>query len=228
MADVKQPNVNYSGPSQSSGTGLLGDGKSLKGQVKVDKPSLKEKVTGFLFSDKIDSIASYLASYILGPSLKDLVFKMGLGALQMSLYGGTNSMVNPNNAGSYGTTYGYPPVRRDPIPYNTMAQPIPGYNYGYGVQSPVQQPMMAGQFGNTNSVSFDSKDAALVVLDRMKNVQARYGRVRVADFYDSAEITGYEANWTLQGNGWYDLSGAQPVLRTDGRWMLSLPPVRQL
>lgn len=220
-------NTNYSAPKSqtvASGNNAPADGKSIKGSVKVDKPTLKQRVTGFLFSDKIDSIASYLTSYILGPSLKDLIFKMGLGALQMTLYGGTNGMASPNNTGSY------IPVRRDPVPYDTMSQQMTPYGYGYpyGTQSPVRPPMMAGQFGNTNSVSFDSKDAANVVLDRMKNVLALYGRVRVADFYDSAEITGYESNWTLQGNGWYDLSAAQPVLRTDGRWMLSLPPVRQL
>lgn len=225
MANNGQPNVNYAAAAQPGGGSVQGDGKSLKGKVKVDKPTLKQRVTNFLFSDKIDSIASYLTSYILGPSLKDLVFKMGMGALQMSLYGGTNGMANPNNTGSYIPGYSYSPVQRDPVPYHMMGQQP---NCVYGMQSPVQQPMMPNQFGNTNSVSFDSKDAANVVLDRMRNVLGRYGRVRVADFYDSAEITGYEANWTLQGNGWYDLSGAQPIMRTDGRWILSLPPVRQL
>ena len=59
----------------------------------------------FLFSDKLDSVANYITYYILGPSLKDLVFKMGTGvhsptaALRMgscegnhkdsSLHGGT-------------------------------------------------------------------------------------------------------------------------------------------
>lgn len=196
--------------------------QSIASFVKVEKPSLKKKVLGFLFSDKIDSIGTYLTNYILGPSLRELGFRMITGAAQMALFGnGTVQNPNANN----GLVPGWGMQNRpNIIPYNTFSQPQPTY-----VQSPIMpQPAMSMGFGGTNEVTFATKDVANVVLDRMKNVLATYGKCKVADFYRSAEISPPANNWTLESNGWYDLSTAQPIMTTDGRWILGLPAVRQL
>jgi hypothetical protein len=87
---------------------------------------------------------------------------------------------------------------------------------------------MATGYAITNEVSFTTKDVANTVLDRMKNLLVLYGKVKIGDFYRSAEVSPPANNWTLESNGWYDLTGAQPIMTTDGRWILSLPPVRQL
>ena len=187
----------------------------IKGKARVEKKTPSKKVIDFLFSDKIDSVANYLAYYILGPSIKDLIFKMGTGALQMALFGG-NSV---SQGGSYIPGYGYQTARRDaPIPYNTMANP----NYAQPHAGYYQQRV------SLNDISFDTKDDAWLVLDRMGREIGRYGKVRVADFYTFAGITGQEGNWTLQGNGWYSLGDAHPIMRTDGRWVIEFPPVQSL
>ena len=190
--------------------------KVIKGTARLEKPSMAKKMVNFLFSDKIDSVMNYLAYYILGPSLKDLIFKMGTGALQMALFGG-NSV---QSQGSYVPGYGYQPARRDPIPYNNLSNP------GYGYAQPT--PSIVGQRMSLTDISFDTKDDAYTVLDRMSRDVGRYGKVRVADFYNYSGISGQEGNWALQGNGWYTLGDAHPVMRTDGRWIIQFPPVQSL
>jgi hypothetical protein len=195
----------------------------IKGHVKIEKPSFGKRIVNFLFSDKLDSVGKYLADAILGPSLKDLVFKIGMGALQMTLYGG--NMYNPGNysGGSYINGYGYQSARRDPVPYNTMSAP-PGYQYGYAQPQPG---IMAPKI-DMSMISFDTKDDAWLILDRMQREIARYQKVRVADFYTYAGITGQEGNWTLSSTGWYNLQDAHPVMRTDGRWIIDFPPVQSI
>lgn len=192
--------------------------KVIKGKAQIEKPKFKKKVIDFLFSDKLDSIGNYLAYCVLGPSLKDLIYKMATGGLQMMLFGGGNVQ----NTGSYVPGYGYQPARRDPIPYNQISNP--GYNYGYAQPQPGYYQQNVGM----NDVSFDTKDDAYLVLDRMGRDIGRYGKVRVADFYTYSGITGQEGNWALQGNGWYSLEGAHPIMRVDGRWVIEFPPVQLL
>ena len=187
--------------------------KVVKGTAKLEKRTAKRKILDFLFSDKLDSVGNYLAYYILGPSLKDLIYKMGSGALQMVLYGGNTGAP----AGTYIPGQGYQPGRRDPVNYNApsmpgYAQPQPGYYQRVGI----------------NDVSFDTKDDAWLVLDRMGREISRYGKVRLADFYTFAGITGQEGNWALQSSGWYNLADVHVMMRTDGRWVIDFPPVQAL
>lgn len=209
-------------PQQTNYNDLSSEPKSkvIKGKAKQEK-NIAKKVVGFLFSDKIDSVANYLTWYVLGPSLRDLIFKLGTGALQMALYGGQGGAGVPP-MGGYGYGAGYSSnARRDPVPYNTM------YGYpqaGYGYAQPQVQPAVYQQRITLNDISFDSRDDALLVIDRMQEEIRKYQKVRAADFYTFAGITGQESNWTLQSNGWYDLSQAKPLMRTDGRWMIDFPP----
>ena len=224
MATTQQTGTNYSAASNGNpGSAAQGNSPSIKSFVKIEKPSLKKKVLGFLFSDRIDSIGTYLTNYILGPSLRELGFRMITGAAQMALFG-NGTVQNPNNSNGLVPGWGNVQNRPNIINYAAFSQPQPTY-----VQSPIMpQPTMSMGFGGTNEVTFATKDVANVVLDRMKNVLATYGKCKVADFYRSAEISPPANNWTLESNGWYDLSTAQPIMTTDGRWILGLPAVRQL
>lgn len=189
--------------------------KVIQGSAHVEKQKLGKKVINFLFSDKIDSMSNYLTYYILGPSIKRLIYEMGNGALQMALFGGQNGNNAPPPGGYMN---GYSSGRRDQYYYNSMSNP------GYA------QPQVGiyQQRLTLNDISFDTKDDAWLVLDRMNREIQRYGKVRVADFYIFAGITGQEGNWTLQGNGWYSLNEAHPMMRTDGRWIIDFPPVQAL
>lgn len=193
------------------------EAKVINGTAVVEKQKFGKKVVNFLFSDKLDSVANYLTYYILGPNLKDLVYKLITGATQMALYGGQGGNTPP-----IGFNSGYNGARIDPMAYNMMSNmsPPPGYAQ--------PQPGIYQQRVTLNDISFDTKDDAWLVLDRMNREIMRYGKVRVADFYTYAGITGQEGNWTLQGNGWYSLQGVMPIMRTDGRWIIDFPPVQSL
>lgn len=198
--------TNYTHPEETT--------KVIKGSAKLEKRSAGRKMIDFLFSDKLDAVGNFLAYNILGPSLKDLIFKLGTGALQMALFGG-----NSVSSGGYVPGYGYQTARRDaPVPYNQMSNP--GYSQ--------PQPGLMTQRLSLNDISFDTKDDAWLVLDRMGREIGRYGKVRVADFYTFAGITGQEGNWTLQSSGWYNLGDAHPMMRTDGRWIIDFPPVQNI
>lgn len=200
--------TNYTKPEEA--------GKVIKGTAKVEKRKFGMKFVDFLFSDKLDSVSNYLTYYILGPSLKDLIYKMITGATQMVLFGGNSQ---GSQGGSYIPGYGYQPVRRDaPVPYNMMGNP--------GYAQP--QPGIYQQRITLNDISFDTRDDAQLVLDRMNREISRYGKVRIADFYTFAGITGQESNWTLQGSGWYSLANVYPMMRTDGRWIINFPPATQI
>lgn len=193
--------------------------KVIKGTAKLEKKNPRKKIVDFLFSDKLDSIGNYLTYSILGPSLKDIVFKVILGATQMALFG-NGSVQQAPQSGNYIPGYGYQAARRDPYVYNNVSNP------GYAQPQPAPYQPRVGM----NDISFDTKDDAWLVLDRMRREIARYGKVRLADFYTFAGITGQEGNWALQGNGWYSLTDQEVhvLLRTDGRWVIEFPPVQVL
>ena len=186
--------------------------KVIKGTAKVEKLTPVQKVVGFLFSDKIDSIGKYLTYEVLGPSLRNMAYQLGLGALQMAFFGNNR----PPAGAPLPPSQQYSGARRDYGAYSNAgyASPQPQMI----AQTPYRQRIMP------NDISFDTKDDAYLVLDRMNRELMRYRRVRVADFYTYAGITGQESNWTLQSTGWTDLTTAAPVQRSDGRWMIMFPP----
>lgn len=216
-------NTNYGQVSaQIEAPGTLSPQREIKGDVIFEKPTFIKKLTDFLFSDKLDNVTLYLAKTILGPSLRELVFKMGVGALQMTLFDGQNG-INYGAGGSYIPNYGYrPAINTNQVPYNMMSNP------GYAQPMTGNVPMQQGIRVNVRDVSFQSKDDAYVVLDRMNNVIKQYGKVKVADFYNFAGITGQEDNWTLQNCGWYGLGDAKTVFCTNGRYIIDFPPVVRL
>ena len=204
-------------------------GKDTKIKGTKDKPTLKNKVMSFLSSDRIDSIGSYLYNYVLKPGFIYLLWQVGTNALSMTLLGGNNQAQPNMGGGGFIPGYGYQPARRDPVPYQSYGSwqaQQPGYGYAQPQSQPSVISNMPGQYLNLNDISFTSRDDAWMVLDRMGNELRRYGRVRVADFYNAAGITGQEGNWTLTSTGWTNLATAQPKMRTDGRWIIEFPPTQ--
>lgn len=203
---------------------ISGNARVESTKMSKEKVPLSKKLVNFLFSDKIDSMGMYIGTYVMRPAILKMIYETGNTALQMLLFGGMNGQNSYLPNGYMNNSYAA--GRRDPTPYSMMSG---GYmanpNYGYAQPQPVAYP--ANRIG-LNDISFDTKDDAWVVLDRMNRELMRYGKVKVADFYIFSGITGQESNWTLQNNGWYNLQGVQPVMRTDGRWMIEFPPVQIL
>ena len=70
-----------------------------------------------------------------------------------------------------------------------------------------------------DEVSIPDRGDAELVLAEMHNTLARYGMVKVADFYDFVGITG---DYTSHNYGWTNLDGARLVRVSDG-WVIKLP-----
>ena len=199
--------------------------KNMQVHGQMDKPTLKRRVMDFLMSDKLDSMGNYLFYCVFGPSMKNLLWQLGAGALSMTLFGSgpAGAPGGMTGGGSYVPGYGWQPARRDPYPYQNQYNgwTQPQQNYGYGYAQPQPAPMPQQQPG-LNDISFNTRDDAWLVLDRLGREIGRYGKVRVADFYAAAGFTAPD-NWALQGAGWTSLANVQPTMRTDGRWVIPFP-----
>ena len=187
----------------------------LKGKFKVEKKSLSKRIIDFLFSDRIDSIGSWLTYEVLGPAIKDTIYKSFVGAVGMAVYGQVRDNGNPlqkryANAQRNGYVaydqYGY---QAPPGQFYAQPQTVPYYNQG-GL--------------GLSDISFNSKDDALYQIDRLKNMIMKYGKVRVKDYYSDVGYTPPPGNWAIEGAGWYNLEGAHPVPTSNGRWIIDFPP----
>ena len=207
MADT---NYNQIQSPQASGS-LDKPSKVIKGTAQIDKKNLSQKMIGFLFSDKIDSIGKYLTYEVLRPSLMNLCYQLGLGALQMAFYGNSR----PPVGAPVPPSQQYSGARRDYGAYS---------NQGYASPQPQMVPQATyRQRIMPNDISFDTSDDAMLVLDRMRIELQKYGKVFLRHYYEFSGITGQLDNWTLGSYGWYDLNMAQIMQRIDGRWMIQFP-----
>lgn len=185
--------------------------KVIKGMAKVEKLTPTKKIVKFLFSDKIDSIGKYLTYEVLGPSLRNMAYQLGVGALQMAFLNRTPTGVAPPLPPSQQ----YSGARRDYGAYS---------NQGYAAPpQPMVQPNSYRSRIMPNDISFDTEDDALLVVGRMRAELQKYGKVFLRHYYEFSGITGQTDNWTLGSYGWYDLTNVQIVPRIDGRWMIQFP-----
>jgi len=187
--------------------------KVIKGSAKLEKRTPTKKIVNFLFSDKLDSIGTYLMYEVLGPSLRNLAYQLGVGALQMTFFGN-----NRPPMGAVPPSQQYSGARRDYGAYSN-----PGYGYAQPPQPVIAAPNGYRQRLMPNDISFDTADDANLVLDRMRRQLQQFGKVFLRDMYEFCGITGEQDNWTLSSYGWYDLNSAHPVQRVDGRWMIQFP-----
>lgn len=180
----------------------------LKGQFKVEKKSLSKRIINFLFSDKIDSIGNYLVYDILGPTLRDLLYKSVVGAAGMTIYGSVRDNGNALERKYAGARRDYSAMAQQPASNQFYAQTQATPQYGYGIYD----------------ISFNTKDDALYQLDRLQANIAKYGKVRVKDFYQDVGYTPPPGNWAIDGAGWYNLDNVTAVPTSNGRWIIDFPP----
>lgn len=183
-----------------------------------EKKTLGKKIVDSLFSDKIDSMFSYISSNILWPGLKQLMYDLGNNALRIIFLGNAAGTTSSGTTGTFIPGQGWQPsnVRREPFAYNNISNP------GYA------QPQIFTPPSGTDNVIIQTRDGANLILDRLRNCMNTYHVVHLADFYRAAEVTGQESNFALQASGWYDISGAQIYPTTDGRWIIKMPPLQRV
>lgn len=72
-----------------------------------------------------------------------------------------------------------------------------------------------------DDILFPSRARAMQTLDDMLEILDKYKKVRLADYYESADSTGN--GYTDNDYGWTNLEGVKPVQVSGGRYILSLP-----
>jgi hypothetical protein len=190
-------------------------GKVIEGTAKIEKPKLSKRIVKWLFSDKLDSMGTYIVNSYVRPGIKGLLYSIIVGTAGVAFQ--QNSQPP---AGNYIPGYGYQTAQRAPTPYNTLANP-----------AAYQQPMAPGYSGRVQvyDVRFANENDAWRVINELNFCISTYGKAKTADFYRAAGVTGEEDNWTLQGTGWYNIGSAHPVIAPNGRWMIvDLPPVQSV
>lgn len=149
----------------------------------------------------------YMATDIVVPAVRDLIYEALQGGLDRMIYGESHSH------------------RRRPSSTSTSYSNVPHVNY-QGMSSN-RQPNTARTLSQRARTRHDfggivlqSRQDAEEVIDRMFDVLARYGSVPVTTLY---ALTGIQASHTDEKWGWTSLAGAKAAKQRDGGYLLDLP-----
>lgn len=166
--------------------------------VKVKKKSDRPKLTDIFIAEDMTNVGNYVFTEVLVPAIKKAVSDIVRDGIDMMLYGSTG-----HNKKSSNVSY---------VSYNKMSdRRDTGRSY--------KDDSSRSHMYNYNDITFYSRGEAEKVLDQLDEILEAYGMVRVADLYDSIQVT---PNFTDHDYGWINLSNAKVVHTRDG-YKLELP-----
>lgn len=174
--------------------------KVVKGKAKTKKKSELSKIASNIISEEAKSIKEYAIYDVVIPVVKDTITQLIKGSIDMLFYGevrsGSSSRRNSSNASrvSYRDYYDYRNTRRDLTRTSTR------YSY--------------------DDITFEYRQDAEEVLNRMDEIVEQYGVVTVADLFDLAGITGN--GYTDQNYGWTSTRSASVERNRHGEFILKL------
>lgn len=174
----------------------------VKGEVKIAKKPFLVKVKENFIDDEADTIGDYILKDIIIPTVKDLIYNMVTGALDVSLYGSYRrgrgrSNNDPNK--SYVSYSSYYNGKKDREPHADRRQK---------------------RASDQNLLFRDRRDAE-DVLSRMLDYLDEYPAVTVADFYDICGKSS-ETEFTDNKYGWTSLKGVK-IRKTRDGYIIDLP-----
>lgn len=178
-------------------------------QAKVKKKGAVESAKAKIFGRDFRTIFRYLAEDILIPSTKNLIWGLGTGWLEMSLYGEIKNrrsrFDDRSDRGrftSYDRQFDDSRSRRDRSREDDRRRARLDFD----------------------DITFDSREEACEVLDHLVDLIADFGAASVHDFYD---LAGIDADWTDDKYGWKNLRSAYVDYSRRG-YFLVLPRARVL
>ena len=197
----------------------MGAGQSSTDQVKVDsaiKSTPKVKTTsakgmkGFIFQQDFKDIKEGVVNDLIRPKLKDWVYSFaedvlnGIGSsLQMMIFGDVRYKT--------GARVG------DRVSYN---------NYSKNrTTSSSATPSISSSFVS-DSITYETRGDAEVVLDAMRRHLETYPVVTVAQMYEYSNLK--TPNWTANNYGWTDLDDARIRRDYDGDYIIDLPRAKPI
>lgn len=181
--------------------------KVTTGTVKKQKKTLSKRVIDALFDQKVDEAIDYAKQNVIKPGIRRLIFDAFMGSLSMIFFGDARGYYSSETGGrTGGGRRGYDRI------YDSRDRRDGGYRRRSSLE--------------VSDILFETREDAERVLDRLYSDLERYGRVRVADLYSAAGVSG-NSMWTDNNYGWFNLDRAQPYPTSEG-WQLDLPPCESL
>lgn len=170
--------------------------KVVNGTVRVKKKSAIGKFFSSFLTEDAPKIKDFVLLDVIIPSAK----KTLLDVVSMVLYGADSRGRNNSNS----------PVTK--ISYNR--------NYSsYSANPGFRQPTARTTY-SYDEIIFANRGEAEMVLVAMDEIIAKYGFVKVADYYD---LVGTSGSYTDNNYGWPNLQSAQIVRLSNGEYTIKLP-----
>lgn len=178
-------------------------------QAKVKKKGAVENAKTKLFGRDFRTILRYLTEDILIPSTKNLIWGLGTGWLEMSLYGEIKNRrarlddrFERGRFTNYDRRFEDDRSRRDRRRDDDRKRARLDFD----------------------DITFDTREEACDVLDHLVDLIADFGSASVHDFYD---LAGIDADWTDDKYGWTNLRSAYVDYSKRGYFII-LPRARVL
>lgn len=169
--------------------------------VKVKKKGFVKRLATKILADDAQNIKTFIVSDTIIPAIRNLIYDMATGALDMSLFGG--------NGG---------PRRRDKNKTRSYVS-YQGYYTGDRRDRVSDRREQTKSRSNMNDIVFESRGEAEEVLTSMIDVIEEYGQVTVANLY---ELVGMTGEFTDNRYGWTNLASAKVNRVRDG-YIIDLP-----
>ena len=197
----------------------MGAGQNNTEQVKVDsaikstpkiKASSAKGMKGFIFQQDFKDIKEGVINDLIRPKLKDWIYSFaedvlnGIGSsLQMMIFGDVRYKT--------GARVG------DRVSYNSYSKSRTSSNS--------TAPSISSSFVS-DSITYETRGDAEVVLDAMRRHLETYHIVTVAQMYEYSNLQ--TPNWTANNYGWTDLDDARIRRDYDGDYIIDLPRAKPI
>jgi len=156
--------------------------KIVKGKTGTKKKSELSKIASSMISHEITSIKEYAIYEVVIPVVKDTITQLIEGSINMLFYGDPKTH------------------RRNGSRSNTNASRVSYRDFYDNKSDRRRDDSRATTRYSYDDISFERKEDAVEVLERMDEIVEQYGVVRVADLFEMAGQTGN--GHTDQNYGW--------------------------
>ena len=175
----------------------------VTGETRVKKKNGIQKAAELIFEPQDETtIKDFVFKDVIAPEIKNLIWSLGTGVLNMFLYN-NKAPSNKTSTRSSGPMVNYGGIYKDSAPQT-------------------KRPNVSGtDIFTFDRITFASKHDAYTVLDQMYDILSRYQLVRVSQYL---ELTGNNTdNYQAAKFGWTNLEGADVVRDFGGDYYIKLP-----
>lgn len=174
--------------------------KVVKGKAKTKKKSELSRIASNIISEEAKSIKEYAIYDVVIPVVKDTITQLIKGSIDMLFYGEVRSSSSSRRTSSNASRVSYRDYYDDRNTRRDLTRTSTRYSY--------------------DDITFECRQDAEEVLNRMDEIVEQYGVVTVADLFDLAGITGN--GYTDQNYGWTSTRSASVERNRHGEFILKL------